>query len=254
MNLADRILQSFNQKKSLNPEIWTLDKDKKYRLRKEVRDKLLLSADDFLNFVDLDNLDCDAETKKCDIGDITITGSICNYNWSKYSDIDLHILMDFERIDENVNLVKNILNTKKNLWNASHDIQIKGYEVEVYAQDVDETHHSSGVYSVLFDEWIVAPKRNDVNIDMGKVLEKSQGWMEIIDSIQHQAYQKSPEEILMLIEKIKTKLKKFRATGLEKGGEYSYENLAFKFLRRSGYIKKLFDLKNKVLDLSLSLD
>jgi len=89
---------------------------------------------------------------------------------------------------------------------------------------------------------------------MGKVLEKSKGWMEIIDSIQHQAYQKSPKEILHLIEKIKTKLKKFRATGLEKGGEYSYENMAFKFLRRSGYIKKLFDLKNKVLDLSLSLD
>ena len=254
MNLADRILQSFDQKKSLNPDIWTLDKDKKYRLRKEVRDKLLLSADDFLNFVDLDNLDCDVDTQKCDIGDITITGSICNYNWSQYSDIDLHILIDFDRIDENVDLVKNILNTKKNLWNASHDIQIKGYEVEVYAQDVEEVHHSSGVYSVLFDEWLVAPTRTDVDVDMGKVLEKSKGWMEIIDSIQHQAYQKSPKEILHLIEKIKTKLKKFRATGLEKGGEYSYENMAFKFLRRSGYIKKLFDLKNKVLDLSLSLD
>lgn len=254
MNLADSILQSFDQKKSLNPEIWTLDKDRKYRLRKEVRDKLLLSANDFLDFVDLDNLDCDVDTQKCDIGDITITGSICNYNWSRYSDIDLHILIDFERIDENVKLVKNILNTKKNLWNASHDIQIKGYEVEVYAQDIEETHHSSGVYSVLFNKWLVAPKRTNVDIDMGKVLEKSQGWMEIIDTIQYKAYQKSPEEILDLIEKIKTKLKKFRATGLEVGGEYSYENLAFKFLRRSGYIKKLFDLKNKVLDLSLSLE
>jgi hypothetical protein len=254
MDLANSILQSFNQKKSLNPDIWTLDKNKNYRLRREVRDKLLLSADDFLNFVDLDNLDCDMDTQQCDIGDITITGSICNYNWSQYSDIDLHILIDFELIDENVGLVKNILNAKKNLWNASHDIQVKGYEVEVYAQDVDEVHHSSGVYSVLFDKWLVSPKKNSVDIDINKVLEKSEGWMEIIDSLQHQAYQKSPQEILDLVEKIKTKLKKFRATGLEKGGEYSYENLAFKFLRRSGYIKKLFDLKNKVLDLSLSLD
>lgn len=254
MNLADRILQSFDQKKSLNPDIWTLDKDKKYRLRKEVRDKLLLSADDFLNFVDIDNLDCDVDTQKCDIGDITITGSICNYNWSQYSDIDLHILMDFERLNGDTDLIKNILNTKKNLWNASHNIEIKGYEVEVYAQDVDEVHHSSGVYSVLFNEWLVAPKRVNVDVDVDKVLEKAKGWMEIIDSIQHQAYEKSPTEILDLIEKIKTKLKKFRSIGLEEGGEYSYENLTFKFLRRSGYIKKLFDLKNKVLDLSLSLD
>jgi len=254
MNLADRILQSFDQKKSLNPEIWTLDKNKRYRLRKEVRDKLLLSANDFLDFVDIENLDCDTNTQDCDIADITITGSICNYNWSQYSDIDLHILFDFELIDENVDLVKNILNTKKNLWNASHDVQVKGYEVEVYAQDVDEVHHSSGVYSVLFDKWLIPPKRTNVDIDMGKILEKAQGWMEIIDTIQHEAYQKSPEEILDLIEKIKTRLKKFRATGLEKGGEYSYENLTFKFLRRSGYIKKLFDLKNKVVDLTLSLD
>ena len=78
--------------------------------------------------------------------------------------------------------------------------------------------------------------------------------MELIDALQSRAYQMSGEEILEIIEKIKDKLKKFRSCGLEKGGEFSYENLAFKFLRRSGYIKKLFDLKNKVMDLSLSMD
>ena len=254
MNLANRILKSFNQKKSLNPEIWTLDKNKNYVLRKEVRDKLLLIANDFLDFIDIDNLDCDVDTKQCDIADITITGSICNYNWSKFSDIDLHLLIDYESIDENVDLVKNILNTKKNLWNASHDIEVKGYEVEVYAQDIDEVHHSTGVYSVLYNEWIAEPSKTKIEVDVDKILEKSQGWMEIIDSIHHEAYQKSPNEILELIEKIKTKLKKFRSSGLEEGGEYSDENLTFKFLRRSGYIKKLFDLKNKVLDLTLSLD
>ena len=254
MTLADKILNSFKQKKGLNPDIWTLNADNEYSLRVEVRDKLLLSASDFLDFIDLDNLDCDIDTKKCDIADITITGSICNYNWSKFSDIDLHILIDYEEIDENVKLVKNILNTKKNLWNASHDIKIKGYEVEVHTQDLDEAHHSSGVYSVLFNQWLVKPQKDIVDIDFRKVLEKSRGWMEMIDDVHINAYDMSSEEVLEIINKIKTKLKKFRATGLEEGGEYSYENLAFKFLRRSGYIKKLFDLKNKVLDLSLSLD
>jgi hypothetical protein len=57
-----------------------------------------------------------------------------------------------------------------------------------------------------------------------------------------------------MIDKIKTRLKKFRSCGLETGGEFSYENLAFKFLRRSGYLKKLFKLKNKLIDIELSLN
>ena len=60
-------------------------------------------------------------------------------------------------------------------------------------------------------------------------------------------------EVIEKIDKLKNKLKKFRSAGLEKGGEYSYENLAFKFLRRNGYIKKLFELKNRLVDTSLTL-
>ncbi len=254
MNLAQTILQSFEVKKTLNPHIWTINNEGNYVLRSEVRDKLLIISNNFLEFVDIDNIDCDITTQECTIEDITITGSICNFNWSKYSDIDLHLLVDFDEIDENEDLVNNILTTKKNLWNASHDIQIKGYDVEVYVQNSDEVHFSSGVYSVLFNKWIRAPKAGDPAVDIDKVIDKAQGWMELIDALQSRAYQMSGEEILEIIEKIKDKLKKFRSCGLEKGGEFSYENLAFKFLRRSGYIKKLFDLKNKVMDLSLSMD
>ena len=56
------------------------------------------------------------------------------------------------------------------------------------------------------------------------------------------------------INKIRKKLKRFRSTGLEEYGEYSYENLVFKFLRRNGYIGKLLDAKNQLYDNSLSLD
>ncbi len=51
----------------------------------------------------------------------------------------------------------------------------------------------------------------------------------------------------------KKKLKKFRTCGLEKGGEYSYENIVFKYLRRSGHIGKLHNLQTKIEDESLSL-
>ena len=202
----------------------------------------------------MDNLNCQIETGDCDIEDIVVTGSIANYNWSRFSDIDLHLILDFSDIDENEELIKNFLNAKKNLWNASHDIEIRGFEVEVYGQDSKETHFSSGVYSILFDEWVVTPDYVEAEIDVTKILSKAKGWMNMIDELYSRQYEQTPEETLELIDKIKKKLKKFRSCGLEKGGEYSYENLAFKFLRRSGYIKRLFELKNELVDDSLSMN
>ena len=61
------------------------------------------------------------------------------------------------------------------------------------------------------------------------------------------------EDVLSQVKKIKDKLKKFRKTGLSQDGEYSYENLTFKYLRRNGYIKKLIDLKTKITDKELSI-
>ena len=255
MTLASKILSSFSLKENLNPEIWTKNFDGNFVLRRDIRKKLLAISADFLDFINIDNLECDVDTKDCTIEDITITGSIGNYNWSEFSDIDLHLILDFNTIDENEDLVKNILNTKKNLWNSTHDVSIKGYEVEVYTQDSQEVHFSSGVYSVLFNKWIVEPKLEDVvEVDVKKVLEKSKGWMEIIDGLYTKAYDLPPSDILEMIEKIKKRIKKFRSCGLETGGEFSYENLAFKFLRRSGYLKKLFKLKNKLRDIELSLN
>tara|TARA_R110000824_G_scaffold8027_3_gene36600 strand:- start:9501 stop:10268 length:768 start_codon:yes stop_codon:yes gene_type:complete len=255
MTLASRILSSFKIKENLNPKIWTKNANGNVVLKPDIRKKLLSISSNFLDFIDVEGLECNVTTKECDIQDITITGSIANYNWSEFSDIDLHLILDFDNIDENEGLVKNILNTKKNLWNSSHDVTINGYEVEVYTQDSKETHFSSGVYSVLFNKWVVDPKPEDVvEVDVQKVLDKAKGWMEIIDGLQHKSYDSPSEDILEIIEKVKNRLKKFRSCGLETGGEFSYENLAFKFLRRSGYLKKLFKLKNKLIDNELSLN
>ena len=255
MTLASKILSSFEVKNNLNPKIWTRGLDGEFTLRPDIRKKLLLVTNDFLDFINLDGLACDVDTKDCDIDDITITGSISNYNWSEFSDIDLHLILDFNSVDENKKLVKNLLNTKKNLWNSTHDVNIKGYEVEVYAQDPSELHFSSGVYSVLFNKWLVEPEKLEVTeVDFKKVLEKSKGWMEIIDDLYTKAYELPPSDILEMIDRVKKRVKRFRSCGLEKGGEFSYENLAFKFLRRSGYLKKLFKLKNKLIDVELSLD
>ena len=255
MGIKDNILTTFHQKDELSPQIWETDSDSgDFFMQEDVREKLLEITNEFLDFIDLGISTCDIDTKDCDIEDIVVTGSIANYNWSSFSDIDLHIILDFSDIDENEKLIKNFLNTKKNLWNASHDIEIRGFEVEVYAQDSKETHFSSGVYSILFNDWVVKPEYVDSEVDVNKIISKSKGWMDMIDELYSRQYEQSPEETLEVIDKIKNKLKKFRSCGLEKSGEYSYENLAFKFLRRSGYIKRLFELKNELIDNSLSMN
>jgi len=49
------------------------------------------------------------------------------------------------------------------------------------------------------------------------------------------------------------KLKKARAAGLEREGEYSFENLAFKVLRRNDYLEKLSRLRIDAYDSDMSL-
>ena len=246
MEFSKDILKSFEQKESLSSAIWQKNSEGDVVLKKPIRKKLILAAKDFIDFIGVDDL-------KYNIKDITITGSIANYNWSKYSDIDLHLIVDFDGFEENEELLKNIFNTKKNLWNSSHDVKVKGHDVEVYIQDEDESHFSSGVYSVLFDKWLVQPKPTHIDVDFKVVEEKSRQWMDIIDDVYKSIYDKNPNEVIEDIDKIKNKLKKFRSSGLDKNGEYSYENLVFKFLRRNGYLKKLFSLKNKLVDYTLSI-
>ena len=58
---------------------------------------------------------------------------------------------------------------------------------------------------------------------------------------------------ILITNKIKERLKNFRQAGLDKDGEYSLENLAFKDLRNTGYLEKLSNLKNSFIDKTLSL-
>jgi len=244
---TDKILQSFKVKDELNSEIWdyaSSENDKEPHLKPEIDEKLLEIADNFINFLGVD----------VDIEDITMTGSLANYNWSSFSDIDLHVLIDFDSVNIDKKVLRELFNAKQGVWNSLHDIEVYGYEVELYAQDANEPHYSTGVYSVMNDEWLVSPNRLEDTFDDNKLLQKSLTWMDMIDGVERKSYLQDPEETLKMIQKIKDKLKKFRKCGLEDKGEFSYENLVFKFLRRNGYLGKLSELKNKITDDTLSLE
>ena len=244
---SKKILQSFKVKDMLNSEIWDYTdskNDKEPRLKPEIKKRLLEIADNFINFLGID----------VDIEDITMTGSLANYNWSSFSDIDLHVLIDFDSSPIDKGVLRELFNAKQGMWNSLRDIDVYGYEVELYAQDANEPHFSTGVYSVMNNEWLVLPSKIEDTFDEKKVLQKALVWMDMIDGVERKSYLQEPEETLEMIQKIKDKLKEFRKCGLEEEGEFSYENLVFKFLRRNGYLGKLSELKNKITDEALSLE
>jgi len=230
------IVKSFKPKDSLSNQIFEGDKGK-FFMREDIRKSLLKISNDFIESLGIDFF----------IHDIVLTGSLANYNWSQYSDVDLHILIDFKETDYNLDLLKEFFDAKKNVWNQKHNITIKGYDVELYVQDVNEEHVSSGVYSVLNNKWLVEPNEVKPNIDDKMILQKSEEYIKKIDNL---IKKRGPIES---IEELRKKIKEFRQSGLESGGEYSYENLTFKLLRRNGYIEKLLKLKTELTDKKLSI-
>jgi uncharacterized protein YdcH (DUF465 family) len=241
------IIKSFGSKNSLPDTIFSLE-NKNFKLKDEIRKKLLEITNEFLDFVGIDFF----------VFDIVLTGSLSNYNWSKYSDVDIHILIDFDEFSSGkvssevyMTIVKEFFDLKRRLWNTSNDIKIKNYEVELYVQDVDDKHLSSGVYSILNDEWIIEPQKSNPKIDDRKILEKGEEYAKLIDDLSEKSEQGN--DIMKDLNELKSKIKKFRQSGLERGGEYSYENLTFKLLRRNGYIQKLMNIKTSIRNKKLSL-
>ena len=185
------------------------------------------------------------------VEDVYLMGSLANFNWSEYSDFDLHVIVDFEKYENQEDLYKELFDLKKKLFNDKHNIKIFGYDVEVYAQGISDESHSDGVYSVMNNEWIHKPKRTSKDLDMSVLKTKIKSWTDKIDDAIEDAKSEGNVETL---KKLKDKLKDYRQSGLDKDGEFSYENLVFKYLRRSGHIGKLFDEKTKIKDKELSIE
>lgn len=245
MSNFQKILDSFSLKDSLNPKIWENPEDpKKSKMIPKIRKALMKIANEFIDYLGEDAF----------VEDIVLTGSLANFNWSEFSDFDLHVIVDVDRFGKQKDIFKELFNLKKQVFNDKHDIKIFGYDVELYAQDETETHKSSGVYSLMEDKWVHQPSKDKVQIDKDVISSKVKNWHEKIDNAIDELKGDSLEQGKKKIEDLKEKLKDYRKSGLEEKGELAYENLVFKFLRRDGTIEKLFNAANKFTDKELSIE
>ena len=234
MNLK-KTIKSHLPHSSLSKKIW-VGKD----MLPEFREALLKIANAFIDYLGV----------SIDVVDITMTGSYANYNYTQYSDVDLHIIVDPANINKDVDLVEEFLKAKRQYWNEKHDINMFGVEVEFYPQDINEDHKSSGVYSVKNDKWIVEPKQfSEVSLS-NDIIKKANVLRKRIDqAIYKSKEERDPDELDQVIQKIR----KMRQSGLEKGGEYSEEYMVYKILRSEGYVDKMYKMKDNIFDIKLSV-
>lgn len=215
---------------TLNKKLWN-----NKEIRPEVAKKLKEIAAAFVEFL---------EIPKEAIKDVVLTGSCASYNYTPQSDIDLHLLVDFEKVHKDCPIVGDYLISKKSEFNNNHDIFIYGIPVEVYAEAIDNENVHNGLYSLKSGKWIDEPQKlkpldNDVAVS-AKYKELSAAIKEVADK----------EEAQQLIDKIK----RMRKAGLASEGEFSVENLVFKKLRNEGLIGKLMDIRKEGIDKELSLE
>lgn len=223
---------------NLNLDIFDHDK----KMHSDVRKALIKIAIEFIKFAKIENLK---------YKDIILTGSLANYNWTEQSDLDVHILTDFNQIHSDQEFVGEYFRTKKNLWTEKFPIKVKGHDVEVYVQDINEPHSSTGIYSLIKNEWLTKPIDKMIALDVANIQLKAADFMNAIDEISDS---ENKDEIVKEIDRIQEKLRNYRKGGLEKEGEYSTENLVFKILRHTGYLEKLVEIKKSLLTDILTLE
>ena len=245
---SDIDLSSFKKKDNLAPSLW-----RGGTLNPRARLKLLDIADDFWSFVNITWV----KPKS-----IILTGSICNYNWSEHSDIDLHLVVDFSEIDEKKEFVKEYLDAKKIQWNEEHDtLTIYGFKVELYAQDVDEGTESGGIYDLENNKWIKEPSKGEIKpigIEKYTIKDNASKIMTIIDNMRDAFVSAEDSHVVDEIgedaDLLWAKVRQMRKDSLSSDGEMGIGNITYKVLRRTGYLDKLWSLKSMVYNKQNSIN
>lgn len=232
-----RLTLKFNEK--LNPKIWSNNK-----LKPLVKKKLIEIGDAWSEYANIPSVA---------IEDYVLVGGMAGYNYTEFSDIDLHIIVDKGKISQCEKLLDDYLKDKKELWSL-RDISIYGHDVELYAQDTeDEFITAQGVYSINKDKWLQEPEK--VSYEDKELLKDTSILKKVLkyeDYINHLIDGESNN--LEILNKIKDKIKKMRGDSLAKSGEYGEGNIIFKELRNRGILDKMNSYMKSIEDQLLSLE
>lgn len=225
------ITQSLSFHRNLNPAVWKDDE-----LLQPVRLKLLQVSMLFCNFLGIDNLP---------LKDIVLVGSNAGYNYTSKSDIDIHLLVDFAKMPDS-EMAENLFTTKKFLWSDYYNFKIKHFSIELYVEDTSVPVKSNGIFSIFNDIWIKFPSHDNPAYDKTAISAKANTYFKKAEAV-------IENPTIEKINDIFSKIHGLRDRGLEKGGEYSVENLVYKILRNSDIFDKLQKAKTILIQNKYSL-
>jgi len=191
--------------------------------------------------------------KQKDISDIQITGDLANFSHTPNSNLDVHILVDLDGMDDlDAQDLKNEIAFLKSNWDLKNSKKIRGRDVDFYIQNAKDPHDSSGLYSVLNGEWIKAPSLESPSFDERDVAKKYDAIAHEIDSLETQIeVTNSPDRVKFLRDRateLKIKIQQMRKDAITKSGQPSVGSSIFKMLRKEGYIEKLIDVLSNSYD------
>ena len=232
MRADDFVSGNVDYHDELSPAAWAGEE-----LRTDVRVHLLRAAKFFTAYLEIPGFE---------VYDVVLTGSMANYNYTQFSDFDLHVVTRYSDLECD-DLAEAFYRAKKSIWNDAHDITINGHEVELYVEDVDNPPVSSGMYSLLSGQWIKEPEYSRPTVDNTAINAKVRDLIKQIDVAIERA--DDPDDI----KRITDKLRKMRRSGLDTAGEFGVENLTFKILRNLGYLDRLNKAYHNEQDQDLSL-
>ena len=216
----------------LNPKLW----QGSGQLKSQVRGALLSIAQDFKDYIDV----------PFTVVDVIITGSNVNYNYTNNSDLDLHLIADFDSVDCDRE-ASELFDAKRLLYAEEHNIEVYGIPVGLYVEDQDHPGVSAGSYSILRDQWLNKPSKVQPKYDADQVMRMTQVWRTVI---QH-AMQTGDLHVCRNTVQL---LRKYRKLGLAQSqGEFSTANLVYKALRNDDVISGMVTLINRLHDQQLSL-
>lgn len=241
-SLNEEIVEEDIEKhEELNPALFGEDT----KLKPKVKEKIIEIVNEFLKeFAEVD--------VTLEVQDIILTGSNASYNYTKDSDLDIHIVADTSKINDTLKLHKVIYDAYKSSFNKKFEIELNSVPVELYVETQETPLVSNGIYSVLQDEWIKEPTKESIpEVDQEAIDTALKPWEKRYKALVAATTDDVEDE--SEIDKFIDSLYELRGKGLSTGGEYSIENLVFKEMRNKGYLDNLKELRHRVIARRLSL-
>ena len=227
------LTEKFEVHNTLNPRLWNSDNT----LKSDVKQKINEIVEQFISTLDEVPLN---------IVDIRIVGSNASYNYTKYSDLDVHIVTNFDLIDASSEILQLMYNALKAKFNIEYDISIHGVDVELYVEDIRSTALSNGVFSVLLDKWIKFPKKL-TDVPQVDIEPEFSEWKSQLET----ALSSNDSDVIM---NAINNIYLLRKDSLSNEGEYGKGNLIFKEIRNIGLLDDLRNAYKATRSKELSLE